>query len=103
MTFGLHGGTQRQFGNFVNKINEFGSSIGLTFKGEVQKSVNFLDITTTMENGTISTSLYVKPTDANRYLNKRSDHSPHTFRGMPYSQFRRAVILCSDKTDREKI
>ena len=40
------------------------------------------------------------PTDASRYLHRRSDHSPHTFRSIPFSQFRRAVILCSDQDEK---
>ena len=31
--------------------------------------------------------------------NRRSDHSPHTFTSIPFSQFRRAVVLCSDKDE----
>ena len=46
--------------------------------------------------------MFVKPTDATRYLNRRSDHSPHTFQSIPFSQFRRAVVLCSDKRETMK-
>ena len=46
--------------------------------------------------------MYVKPTDATRYLNRRSDHSPHTFRSIPYSQLRRAVVLCSEPAEKVK-
>ena len=53
-------------------------------------------------DGRLTTKLYVKPTDATRYLNRRSDHSPHTFQSMPFSQFRRAVLLCTDDTEKIK-
>ena len=46
--------------------------------------------------------MYVKPTDASRYLHRRSDHAAHTFKSIPYSQFRRAVVLCSEVEDRIK-
>ena len=74
-----------------------GTDHGITFKGSVGKSVDFLDCTVDLKpNGCLTTKLYTKPTDASRYLNRRSDHSPHTFGSIPYSQFRRAALLCSD-------
>ncbi len=45
--------------------------------------------------------MYVKPTDSTRYLHRRSYHSRHTFGGIPFSQFRRAAVICSDYSDRE--
>ena len=63
--------------------------------------VNFLDVSTMLIGNYIRTCLYVKPTDAKRYLHRKSDHSLHTFRSTPYSQFRRAVIICSDPDDRD--
>ena len=50
----------------------------------------------------VYTKIYTKPTDASRYLNRRSDHSPHTFVGIPFSQFRRATVLCSKEEDKYK-
>ena len=44
----------------------------------------------------------MKLTDAKRYLKRRSDHSPHTFKAMSYSQFIGVVIICSYQTDREE-
>ena len=74
---------------------------GITFKGEVGKTVDFLDITVSLtSDGKLRTKMFVKPTDATRYLNRRSDHSPHTFVSIPFSQFCRAVVLCSDPTDK---
>ena len=95
-------GTERQFTTFKKVLNEVGDDLhGITFKGDVSKSVDFLDATITLkQKGKISTSLYVKPTDSTRYLHRRSDHGCHTFRSIPYSQFRRAVVLCSEEDDR---
>ena len=45
--------------------------------------------------------LFIKPTDAKRYLHRKSDHSLHTFKSTPYSQFRRVVVICSDPADRD--
>ena len=47
------------------------------------------------------TSLYTKPTDAHRYLHRLSFHPPHTFNSLPFSQMRRAVLICSDENERE--
>ena len=82
-------------------MNEIGVEHGITFKGEVNSSVDFLDTTVTLNpNGNLSTKMYVKPTDATRYLHQRSDHSPHTFYSIPFSQFRRAVVLCSNPNEK---
>ena len=96
-------GTERQFTLFRTALNEVGKTVGITFKGEVSESVDFLDVTVALtKDGLFNTKLYVKPTDASRYLHRRSDHRPHTFSSIPYSQFRRAVVLCSDTLERDK-
>ena len=94
-------GTERQFDVFKGTLNKVGKVSGITFKGEVGKSVDFLDMTISLlPDGNLKTKLFVKPTDATRYLNRRSDHSPHTFRSIPFSQFRRAAILCSNSEEK---
>ena len=86
---------------FKATLNEVGVTHGITFKGVVGESVDFLDTSVTLQpDGRLTTTMFVKPTDATRYLNRRSDHSPHTFYSIPYSQFRRAVVLCSDENDK---
>ena len=92
-------GTTRNFDSFLKAFNEVGREYGITLKGEVSDNVNFLDVTTMLVNKEIRTCLFIKPTDAKRYLHRKSDHSPHTFKSTPYSQFSRAIILCSDQTD----
>ena len=96
-------GTARQFSKFKLALNEVGLHHGITFKGEVGRTVDFLDCTVELHtNGCIDTKMYTKPTDASRYLNRQSDHSPHTFIGIPFSQFRRAAVLCSKEEERHK-
>ena len=93
----------RQFSLFRSTLNEIGSENGMTFKGEVGRKVDFLDVTVELgRNGKLTTVLFVKPTDASRYLHRRSDHGPHTFRSIPFSQFRRAIMLCSEKDKQEE-
>ena len=74
----------------------------ISFTGDVGLSIDFLDVTVQLNatDGTITTKLFVKPTDASRYLHRRSDHGSHTFKSIPYSQFRRAVVICSNANDR---
>ena len=86
---------------FLKHFNVIGSEYGITLKGEVGEFVNFLDVTTMLINKEIRTCLFIKPTDAKRYLHRKSDHSMHTFRSTPYSQFRRAMILCSEPCDQQ--
>ena len=94
-------GSVRNFGLFLNAFNKLGQMYGITLKGEVNEMVNFLDVTTMLIGNQIRTCLFVKPTDAKRYLHRKSDHSLHTFKSTPYSQFRRVVIVCSDPADRD--
>jgi hypothetical protein len=83
-------------------FNEVGKGFGVTMKGECSESVVFLDVTTNITEGRLTTTMYVKPTDSCRYLNRRSFHAPHTFSGIPFSQFRRAAVICSDTNRREQ-
>ena len=92
-------GTTRNFQLFLKSFNVVGSEYGITLKGEVGENVNFLDVTTMLINKEVKTCLFIKPTDAKRYLHRKSDHSMHTFRSTPYSQFRRAMLLCSEPCD----
>ena len=94
-------GSVELFLMFLRVLNDVGEEFGLTFTGECGKSVSFLDVITSILNGSIKTSMFIKPTDCCRYLNRRSFHSFHTFKGMPYSQFRRAAVICSDMEDRK--
>ena len=88
-------GTQRTFEIFKSVINEVGKMYRITFTGECGKSVVFLNVTTINVVGDLETTMFVKDTDSARYLHRRSGHSEHTFTGIPFSQFRRAVVICS--------
>ena len=94
-------GSIRVFTVFLNAVNKVGCQYGIILKGEVNDMVNFLDVSIMLVGNSIRTCLFVKPTDAKRYLHRKSDHSLHTFKSTPYSQFRRVVVLCSDPADRD--
>ena len=94
-------GSTRIFPLFLNAVNVVGDEYGIILKGEVNDMINFLDVSTMLVGNSIRTCLYIKPTDAKRYLHRKSDHSLHTFKSTSYSQFRRAVVICSDTDDRD--
>ena len=94
--FGGWAGTIRQFRSFVNCFNVYGKVYGVVFdKEQFGDTVNFLDVTVSNCTGVIVTDLYHKPTDAHRYLHHNSFHPRHTFSGIPFSQMRRAILICS--------
>ena len=95
--FGGWLGTYRQFKHFISSFNNFGKEYGITFdKEQFGDTVNFLDVLVSNNSGSIVTDLYIKPTDARRYLHRSSFHPGHTFSGIPFSQMRRAALICSN-------
>ena len=88
-------GTDRQFSLFLTALNDLGAKDNFTLKGSVGDSIEFLDVKLTVKDGNVDTTIYIKPTDSTRYLNRRSDHSSHMFKAIPFSQFRRAIVICS--------
>ena len=61
---------RREVSNYIlQTLDYIGVEHGITFKGDVNSSVDFLDTTVTLNpNGNLSTKMYVKPTDATHYL-----------------------------------
>ena len=104
MIYSLFGGSKRQFEAFESALNTVGSANKFTLKGEVGKKVDrdFLDITLFLNCGRLETSVFIKPTDSKRCLNRKSDHTTHTFGGMPLSQFRRAFVISSNEGEKQK-
>jgi len=61
--------------DFFIHLNEIENSINLTMEQEKDNCISFLDIKiTSTDKGTISTTIYRKPTHSNRYLNFNSNH-----------------------------
>ena len=95
--FGCWTGTYKQFKHFIGIFNRFGSKYGVIFdKDMFGDIVNFLDVLISNTCGSIVTDLYIKPTDARRYLHRNSFHPKHTFSGVPFSQMRQAALICSN-------
>ena len=70
----------------------------IKFTSEQSKqSIHFLDVTISInKNNTLSTDLYVKPTDTHQYLLSTSAHPKHTKQSIPYSLALRLRRICSE-------
>ena len=86
---------------FLNEINSFHSTIKFTADWSKEK-VNFLDVEVTLNNGVLSTDLFVKPTDTHQFLDPTSCHPYHCKKGIPYSQTLRLNRICSDNNNFDK-
>lgn len=90
---------------FFSFLNNCHRSIKFEFKYS-HDNVTFLDTTTYIENGSIKTTIFTKPTDVKQYLHYRSSHPHHVKKAIPYSQairYRRIIeddhILVSQMED----
>ena len=92
----LHG--QEKWDEFLEHLNSFHQSIKFV-SSDSDKSVPFLDINLTIENGRIETDLYSKPTDCHQYLSWNSCHPHGTKKSIPYSQALRLRRICSKQKD----
>ena len=63
------------------------------------KTISFLDVCITLNQQTLSTTVFSKPADAHIYLNPKSCHPEHMIRNIPKSQFLRLRKICSDTSD----
>ena len=86
-------GTVRQFNLFVEQLNKLAESFGIRFADQqIGKTVNFLDITLTLDtNNQIQYRLYKKETDARNYLRTDSFHPHHVFESVAFSQMIRII------------
>ena len=100
--FGGIKGSVDDFHRLLSSLNAHLSSFGLSVSEGCSpgKIVNFLDTTIDITNNNLTTYIYVKPTDAKRYLHGKSFHAPHVFPGTVYTQMRRIVILDSESQKR---
>ena len=63
---------------------------------------NFLDVEVILENGVLSTDLFVKSTDTHQFLDSTSCHPYHCKKDIPYSQILRLNGICSDNSNFDK-
>ncbi|PIO25998.1 hypothetical protein AB205_0190500, partial [Aquarana catesbeiana] len=81
--------------DFISFLNNNSNNIRLDHVIS-DTSVNFLDVTLTKINNTISTKVYFKMTDRNSYLSIRSGHHPNWIKNIPKGQMLRVRRNCSD-------
>ena len=97
--FGLWTHGYEEFEKFIDYLN---SRIdGLRFTVEYSfLEISFLDTIIKLHpNGTLTTSLYRKPTDTYNYVLYSSAHPTSCKLGIPYSQFLRIRRICSELSD----
>ena len=83
---------------FKDSMNTFS---GLTWEFEdPSDKVNFMDLTITIQNGHISTSLFEKPLNLHLYVHPYSAHPPGLLPGIVHSTLFRIFTLYSDHDDR---
>lgn len=79
---------------FFDHANSIHPSIKFTHEMSTSK-ISFLDTTTTVIDGIMSTDLYCKPTDKHQYLSPNSCHPKHCSKSIPFSQALRVKRICS--------
>ena len=82
----------------MKELYSFKSNLKFTFECD-RNSMNFFDLNVKLNNGELTTSVYIKPTDRQQYLHYGSCHVDHIKRPVVYSQNLRTSCLCSFKDD----
>ena len=86
--------SQEHLIDFFNYCNNFHPTIKFTFEFSGHK-ISFLDTTTSIQNGMMTTDLHTKATDKHQFLSPKSCHPRHCSRSIPYSQAIRIKRICS--------
>ena len=97
--FGLFKGTEKQFEDFVNWLNSLMPGV-VKFTSKISYShVEFLDLVIKIDNGRLTTDLFIKPSNLQLYLNYNSNHPEPCKTGLVYGQALRVVERCTDAQD----
>jgi hypothetical protein len=87
--------------NFLSRANNLHPSIKFTHEIS-NTTISFLDTSSSLSEGELSTDLHSKPTDTNQYLLPSSCHPPHVTKSIPYSQALRIRRICSTNKSLKK-
>jgi peptide-methionine (R)-S-oxide reductase len=87
--------------NFLSRANNLHPSIKFTHEIS-NTTISFLDTSSSLSEGELSTDLHSKPTDTNQYLLPSSWHPPHVTKSIPYSQALRIRRICSTNKSLKK-
>ena len=85
--------------NFVEVISNFHPALQFTRTITEDGDLPFLDISLSISEERITTSVHYKPTDTHSYLHHSSSHPLHCKKSIPYSQLLRIRRLCSVDRD----
>ena len=97
----LFRGTKEECESLVNWLNSLMPDV-VKLKYEFSYSrIVFLDLEIFIEDGILKTSIHVKPTNKQLYLEYSSNHPTHCKDSIPYSQALRVVERCSSIGDRD--
>jgi len=90
----------QQWQAFQDAMN---SNTGLTWKFSPRTNrVDFLDLTVTVKEGIITTTLYEKPLNLHLYIPPHSAHAPGLLPGIVYCTLFRIHTLCSAEEDKDQ-
>ena len=94
-------GSRERLEEFMCCFNNFHQTVKFTCSLDdfAKKTAVFLDTTIVIEEGSMHTDLYIKPTAANQYLLPSSCHHPSLTRNIPYSLAFRIKRICSREQD----
>ena len=85
--------------NEYSKSRDMSSNIKFSYSYSLS-TVSFLDLKVTIEkDGSLTTSLFSKPSVTFQYLSAKSNHSPHIIKALPKLQFICICRICSYTTD----
>ena len=89
---------QRKLKNFMEDFVNFKFSLKFTFECD-RTSISCLQLNVRVNNGNLTTSVSINPTNHHQYLHFMSSHRKHFERSIAYSQILRASRLFSFKKD----
>ena len=85
---------------FINHLNSVHPTIKFTANIS-DTNLEFLDTRVILEDGSLRTEMFIKPTNSLSYLLRTSYHPRHIFNSLPYGEFLRTRRNCSDLTSFE--
>ena len=88
-----------QFKSFCSRLNTCGSRL-VWVTEDLSPQVVFMDLTITIKEQKIHTSLYEKPHNLHLYIPPKSCHPPGLLPGMVHGNIFRIFTLCTDAKDR---
>lgn len=90
---------EQNWARFKREINSGG--LGWTFSKRAQ-SLDYMDITISIKNGRIETTIFEKPLALHLYIPPHSCHPPGVFPGLVHGKILRIYRLCSNEVDIEE-